>query len=81
MDCEVCEGLKERLLQTNLDYINADSEMQHFARRSTMTEHDGHTYRLLIERLHTTRMAYDMVHREIVDHQLSHPAKITGATA
>jgi hypothetical protein len=76
-----CEQLKERLLQTNLDYINADSEMQQFARRSTVTEHDGHTYRLLINRLQTARMAYELVHRDMVNHQSTHPAAIIGASA
>jgi hypothetical protein len=79
MDCVDCERMKDRLLEANLKYINADTEMQKFSRRSIVTEHDGHTYRLLIERLHEARVAYESVHRQMVTHQLTHKADVTTA--
>lgn len=81
MDCLDCEQFKDRLLEANLKYINADAEMQKFSRRTIITEHDGHTYRLLIERLHEMRTAYEAIHREMVNHQLSHKPDVATATS
>lgn len=79
MNCPDCERLKQHLLEANLTYISADSDMQKFSQRTIVTEHDGHTYRLLIERLHETRLAYDAIHNEMVNHQLTHKADFSQA--
>lgn len=72
MDCPVCERLKHRLLQANLDHMNADSEMEHFARRSTIGEPDADTYQMLLDRLQNTKVACASVQREMADHELTH---------
>jgi hypothetical protein len=83
MVCPQCERLQQQLLKANLEYINADSDMQHFSRRSKISDYDGHTYRLLIDRLHQSRGAYEELHREMVEHELEHrnePTSVIAAT-
>lgn len=70
MRCEECERLQSLVLDVNLEYINADSELMYFANRTTISADDGDRYKELIERVAKARAAYDDLHRRFVDHKL-----------
>jgi hypothetical protein len=71
MPCPQCAELEQRLLQANIDYVNANSELLDVARRPYDTTTDEQRYADITSKLASARVAVESVQREFVEHKIA----------
>jgi hypothetical protein len=71
MTCPECERLKNDVLDANLDYINANSELMRLTSRATIHDDDAEEYKAITARLAETRKRAESIHHQFVRHKIS----------
>ena len=71
MICLECERLKSAVLDANLDYINANSELMRLTIRSTIHDDDAEEYKAITARLSEARRRAEEVHHQFVRHKIA----------
>ena len=70
MPCAQCQELERRLLQANIDFVNANSELLDIARRPYDSATDEQRYVEVTSKLTAARKSVETVQREFVEHKM-----------